>query len=342
MTRKIKAALVGVGLASAPHLKSLCELSELCQVKWVAARSEKRLDSVRKMLPDARFTTDLDQVLADPELDCVLLLTPPNTHLELGAKFAAAGKHVLVEKPLDISLPRSIELVEVCKANKVKLAVMLQHRCRESVVHLKSLIDQQELGELLSCAVTVRWWRDNTYYAEPGRGSYARDGGGVLMTQAIHTLDLLLFLVGQPSEIFSYMTTTKAHRIEAEDLATATLRFENKMLGTVHVTTAAPPGFPETIEISGIKGSVVLRAGELMVSHVDGREKVFGQSQSYGAGKDPMAFDHLSHKKVIEGFFKSILENTDNFVSGESALAVHRLISRMNDSARLGMPVSLE
>lgn len=164
MTRKINTAVVGVGLASAPHLKSLCALSEICQVKWVVARSEERFDSARKVLPASTFTTDIDRVVADPELDCVLLLSPPNTHLELGRKFAAAGKHVLVEKPLDISLQRSIELVELCKANKVKLSVMLQHRCRESVVHLKSLIDKQELGELLSCAVTVRWWRDNTYY----------------------------------------------------------------------------------------------------------------------------------------------------------------------------------
>ena len=189
-------AVVGAGMASAPHLASLLALQDRATVRHVVARSEERAGAFARQLPHARVTLDLDTALADEHVDGVLLLTPPHTHLELGAKIAAAGKHLLVEKPIDVTTDRARELVALCEARGIVAAAVLQHRTRDASRKLRQVLDARAFGEIHSASVAVPWWRPQSYYDEPGRGTLARDGGGVLMTQAIHTLDLFLWLVG--------------------------------------------------------------------------------------------------------------------------------------------------
>ena len=160
-----------------------------------------------------------------------MILTPPNTHLELVERFAAAGKHILLEKPLERSTERALRLVEAAEAAGVKLGVVFQHRFREASEHLRQLLRQRALGELAVVNVSCPWWRPQSYYDEPGRGTLARDGGGVLITQAIHTLDLTLSLAGPVAEVAAITGTTGLHRMETEDFAGGGLRFANGALG---------------------------------------------------------------------------------------------------------------
>ena len=179
----------------------------------------------------------------------MLILTPPNTHLELVERCAAAGKHILLEKPLEITYARAETLVK--RAAKVTLGVVLQHRFRPAAEKLHELLAAGKLGTLISASASIPNWRPQSYYDQPGRGTRARDGGGVLLTQGIHTLDLLTWFAGEAAEVKSYWTTTPVHRMETEDLACAALRFRNGALGVVHATTTAYPGYPERIELIG-------------------------------------------------------------------------------------------
>ena len=190
---RLRLAVIGAGLGSGPHFKSLQDLASEAEVVWVHARDATRL-AATPVPQGAQKTTRLEDILDDASVQAVLVLTPPNTHLALVQRLAQAGKHVLVEKPLEINLARAQALVQVCETHGVRLAVMLQHRLRPAAMRLRALLNAGELGQLVSASASVRWWRPQSYYDEPGRGTLARDGGGVLITQAIHTLDLLLSL----------------------------------------------------------------------------------------------------------------------------------------------------
>jgi predicted dehydrogenase len=260
----------------------------------------------------------------------VLVLTPPNTHLEIVERCAAAGKHVLLEKPLEVSTAKAEQLVK--KTSHVKLGVVLQHRFRPAAEKLRERLS--DLGQLVAASAAVPNWRPQTYYDQPGRGTRWRDGGGVLLTQAIHTLDLFLSFVGEPLEVKSFVTTTPIHRLETEDLAVAAVRFKSGALGTVHATTSAYPGFPERIELIGTRGTARLEGTSLNVQIQDQPAFSFSsESGAGGTGADPMAFPHDWHRGVLTDFLDSIEQNRDPRVSGAEELKVHRFIDRILQSA---------
>ena len=244
---RFNVAVVGAGLGSKPHFRALQDLRDDYPLTWVCARDAQRLQAAQ--LPDgARRTTRLEDILEDPRVRAVLVLTPPAAHLEVVRKVALAGKHVLVEKPLELDLERSRALVACCESANVLLAVMLQYRLREAALRLGRLLREGALGTLTSASANVRWWRPQSYYDELGRGTLARDGGGVLITQAIHTLDLFLTLIGTPKRVTGVVSTSPLHRMECEDCAAALLHYANGAVAVVQATTAAYPGHPERIE----------------------------------------------------------------------------------------------
>ena len=340
MSARLRIGVVGAGLGSAPHFKSLQELSDQVDVAWLHVRQPGRLGP--SALPQgAKVTGRYEDLLEDPLLQAVLILTPPNTHLDLVQRAARAGKHVLIEKPLEVSLAGAEELVAVCEQHQVLLAVMLQHRLRESSLALAALIASGELGELTGASCSMRWWRPQSYYDEPGRGTLARDGGGVLITQAIHTLDLLLNLTGLPAQVTALARTSAVHRMECEDSVVAVLSFANGAIGSLDATTAAYPGFSERIALNFTRGSASLEAGEMQAELMDGRRLCAGARQATGTGANVMAFDHQPHRAVIADFLQAIRQGQTPAVSGRSALQVHRLIAALTDSAQSGRAVSL-
>ncbi len=335
-------AIVGLGMAVTPHAKSLADLKDRVEVAAAFSPSEARRREFAAKFPFPAGA-DLDAILADKSIGAVMLLTPPNTHLDLVRRAAMAGKHILLEKPLEIDTPRALELVAAAKSAGVTLGVVLQHRFRPAGMKLAQIIESGALGPIVNCSTTIRLWRPQSYYDQPGRGTKARDGGGVLLTQGIHTLDLMLSLAGHVEEVSGFAATTRVHRMETEDLVCAAARFTGGAFGTIEATTAAYPGFPERIEIAGMRGTASLAGTELKVQFHDGSSVEMAPDRTAGGtGADPMAFPHDYHRAVLADFLDAIDEKRPPRVSGEEALRVHRLIDALLAAGASGERVTVE
>jgi UDP-N-acetyl-2-amino-2-deoxyglucuronate dehydrogenase len=338
---KLNVAIVGLGMAVTPHAKSYLDLAERVSVRYAYSPSKERRAAFATKFPFP-LANDLDTILRDKAVDAVAILTPPNTHLELVERCAAAGKHVLLEKPLEITTEGSRALVDACRRAGVKLGVTLQHRFRPAGLKLRELLAAGALGRIVAASTSIRLWRPQSYYDQPGRGVKARDGGGVLLTQGIHTLDLMLSLVGQAEEAVAYAATTPVHRMETEDLVAGAVRFAGNVYGTIDATTAAYPGFPERIELICERGTAVLAGTALDVFYQDGRhEAVAPDASPGGTGADPMAFPNEWHRALIADFLAAIAENREPRVSGAEALKVHNLIDALLQSAEQRRPVAV-
>lgn len=331
-SKKHRIALIGLGMAVTPHAQSLLDLRERVEVAYAFSRSAARRAQFAERF-DFPLCDDLTKILDDPSVDAVLIMTPPNTHLEIVQRCAAAGKHILLEKPLERDTARAEQLVALAEQAGVTLGVVFQHRFRPAAEHLRQLIESSALGRLAVINVAIPWWRPQSYYDEPGRGTRERDGGGVLITQGIHVLDLLLSLAGPISEVAAIAGTSALHRMESEDCVGAGLRFRNGALGALQATTALYPGFSERIELSGELGSAVLAGGHLQVFYQDGREETVGAAASTGGGADPMAFSHEPHRAVLTDFLDALAQQRAPRVTGRAALRVQRLIDALLQSA---------
>src|SRR5437868_1058902 len=339
---KHRIAIIGLGMAVTPHANSLIDLKDRVEVVHAFSPSEARRAAFAVKFPFP-LTGSLDTILADKSVDCVEILTPPGTHLDLVRRCAQAGKHILLEKPLEVSTERGAALVEAAATAGVTLAMMLQHRFRPAALKLRAMIRAGELGTIVNCSTVIRLWRPQSYYDVEGRGTRARDGGGVLVTQGIHTLDLMLSLAGPIAEVRSFATTSSVHRMETEDLVAAAVKYENGALGVIDATTAAYPGFPERIEIIGEKATASLVGSDLVVAHHDGR--VTEMKTEYGAGgtgADPMAFPNDWHRAVIADFLDALDEKREPAISGQEALKVHRLIDALLEAGATGRTVRVE
>jgi len=322
-----RVALVGLGMAVTPHAKSLVDLKQRAEVAYAYSPSAERR---RKFAERFAFplADRLETILDDRGVDAVLILAPPNTHLELVERCAAAGKHILLEKPLEITLSRAEQLVQ--KASNVTLGIVLQHRFRPAAEKVHELLASGRLGKLVSASASIGNWRPQSYYDQPGRGTRARDGGGVLLTQGIHTLDLLTWFAGEATEVKAYSTTTPVHRMETEDLACAALQFESGALGVVHATTTAYPGYPERIELIGTQGTALLEGTTLRAQFMDGTSaELKTEAAAGGTGADPMAFPHDWHRLLLADFLDALEQRRAPRSSGRETLKVHRLIERI-------------
>lgn len=334
--KRTRIGIVGLGMAAPPHAKSLIDLADRVEVAAAFSPTESRR---RAFASQFGFpTTDrLDAIMGNPSIDAVLVLTPPSSHLELVGKAAQAGKHILLEKPLEITMERAERLVEAAEVARVTLGVVLQHRFRPVSVALSGLVTEGRLGEIVGASAQLANWRPQSYYDQPGRGTRARDGGGVLLTQAIHTLDLLISVAGLPVEVTAYAATTPVHRMETEDIAAAAIRFGNGAIGTISATTTAYPGYPDAIELIGTKGAARIENTSLAAHFHDGSEfRLNDGTVGGGAGADPMAFPHQHHRAVLEDFLNAIERGGQPKVTGREALRVHRLIDALLRSAASG------
>ncbi len=339
---RLRVGLIGLGMAVTPHATSLRDLSDRVDVAHAFSPTATRRSAFSERFPEFPLADDLDAVLGDPGIDAVFILTPPNTHLELVRRCAAAGKHVLLEKPLEIDTRRAVELVDTCRTSGVRLGVMLQHRYRPTGLALREVLASGRLGAIAGCSTVCRLWRPQSYYDEPGRGDKDRDGGGVLMTQAIHTLDLMLSLAGPVQEVVGFAKTSALHRMQTEDMVAAAVRYANGALGTIDATTAAYPGYPERIELIGENGTAVLAGTSLLVQFHDGTTiSEDPPAAGDGTGADPMAFPHDWHRALITDFLDAIDADRDPPVNGETALNVHRLIDALLLAAETGGRVAV-
>ncbi len=338
------AALIGAGMVAKTHLAALAD-SQCANLACVVARSpEKAMGLLSEMTahyPKGAPVVHMVDAVADTSIDFAIVLTPPDARAEIIRPLAEAGKHILLEKPMGRNAQEAREVVEICEAAGVSLGVVLQHRMRESAQAARDLIESGALGALGVVEIAVPWWRDQSYYDEPGRGTYARDGGGVLISQAIHTLDLALSLAGPVETVQAMASTTRFHAMEAEDFVTAGLRFKGGAVGSIVASTASYPGGAESIRLHFEKGSLTLEGGALDLHWRDGRHEVIGAAAGTGGGADPMAFTHDWHQAVIDDFAASLDAGRAPAITGRDALAVHDLIDAIVESAAQNTPIEV-
>ncbi|ASJ71453.1 Gfo/Idh/MocA family protein [Granulosicoccus antarcticus] len=336
-----RVALVGLGMASKPHLEALKQLEGKVEIAGVYNRSPGPALKVAEQYGVPVFDS-IDAITADESVTAVILVTPPDQREALVRTFAAAGKHILTEKPIERSSEQASALVEICEAASVNFGVVFQHRFRAGALRLTEIMNNGLLGEIASVRVQVPWWREQSYYDVPGRGSYARDGGGVLISQAIHVLDLMLSLTGPAQSVQALCATTPIHQLEAEDFAAGCVRFASGAVGSIVATTVAFPGGAETLCIDGTLGSAILEAGKLSVHWRDGSSEELGETTGTGGGADPMAFPCDWHRDLIEDFVDSIQAGVQPRISGREGLRVHNLIDALVASSRQGQQVDVK
>ena len=341
MTKTHSVALIGLGMAVAPHAKSLRDLERQGRVRVAGGWSPSAERRARFAEAFGLPTVDsLERILDDKSIDTVLLLTPPNARSELLEKLARARKHVIMEKPIERTSAAAERLVRLCEAAGVRLGIVLQHRFRPAALKLRELLGAGALGDLSLVQLTVPWWRPQAYYDEPGRGTLARDGGGVLISQAIHSLDLMLSLAGPVIEVASIGGTSRLHRMETEDFVAAGLRFANGALGGVIATTGFYPGSPEQLILAGTKGTATLTGDALRVHYQSGHSESVESQGGTGGGADPMAFPHDAHLALITEFLDALDAGREPAVPGRQVLGVHHLIDALLLSSRRGQAMA--
>ena len=343
------AALIGTGMVAATHVRAIAATGGAVRLGAVCSRDPSRADRfVADTCPDAGVRTlpDARAVADDPDIDFAILCTPPNARADIVETLVAAGVPILMEKPIERTLVAATALVERCEAAGVPLGIVLQHRLRPAALELGAALESGELGDVHAVEITVPWWRPQAYYDEPGRGTFARDGGGVLMTQAIHALDLALHLVdpgtGPVARVQAMLRTTDLHRMEAEDFAAIGLDFASGAVGSVVAGTASFPGGSQVIALHGTRGSARLDANRLEIASRDGSTRTAGEAGGGGGGADPMAFTHDWHRAVIEDFAACLDGTREPVASGRDALAVHRLIDAAARSSAEGRAIDLD
>ncbi len=332
-------ALIGLGMVADTHLRALADLKDQLYLKGVCARSQSsgeafisRAENLCGHAP--HHYRSVDEIASDGEIDFAIVTTPPNARMDIARILAAANIDILMEKPVERDSKAAAEIVTQCESAGVKLGIVFQHRVRAASVRLREMIDAGAFGKLGLVEIVVPWWREQAYYDEPGRGTYARDGGGVLISQAIHTLDLMLSLTGPVDEVQAMACTTAFHRMEAEDFVTAGLAFENGAVGSLVASTASFPGAAESITLHFDNAVALLKSGRLDIAWRDGRTETFGADTSTGGGADPMAFTHAWHRDVIEDFARAVAGDEDPPCPGREALNVHILIDALVQSSR--------
>lgn len=334
--------IVGAGMAAKPHALALQALADDIAVLGVFRRNAAERDAfcAQYGFPPAE---SLEVLLADPQIDALLVLTPPNAREAIVKAAAGAGKHILMEKPAERTTAAAERIVAVCEAADVTLGIVFQHRFRAASKALAEAIADQRFGRLQAVQVIAPWWRPQAgYYDKPGRGTLEQDGGGVLITQAIHSLDLMLSLTGPVREVTAFAATTGLHQMETEDFVAAGLAFANGAVGALLATTANYPGGPESLTFNFDAASATLSGGTLTISWMDGRSETVGEPSQSGGGADPMAFPFDWHKALIADFADALSSGRQPESSGRTALAVHRLIDALTASAEQGHRVRVE
>ena len=332
--------VVGAGMGAKPHAMALQSLAGSIEVRGVYRRNRAELDTFCQAygFPAA---DSYEAMLADPAVEAVLILTTPNAREALVDAAARAGKHVLMEKPVERTLAAAQRIVAICDAAHIKLGIIFQHRFRRASRILAEMVAENRYGRLEAVHLVVPWWRPQSYYDQPGRGTLAQDGGGVLLTQAIHSLDLMLSLCGQVDAVTAMAKTTRLHQMETEDFVSAGLEFANGAVGAVMATTASFPGGPESLTLNFAHATATLTSGNLTIRTMAGETITEGETSQGGGGADPMAFPFDWHAAQIANFVDAVRGDRQPLSNGHTALHVHRLIDAMMSSAREGKRVAV-
>jgi predicted dehydrogenase len=342
-------AIVGGGVIGPTHAAAIDALRNARLVAVVDEDAERARDLADPF--GAEAATELDRVLDRSDVDVVTVCVPSGRHAEIGTRAAAAGKHVIVEKPLEVTLEAADRLIAAARSAGVRLGVISQHRFDPGVRRMKDLIESGRLGRLVLGDAYVKWYRTQQYY-ESGdwRGTWELDGGGCLMNQGVHYVDLLQWMMGPVERIFGRCRTAD-HDIDVEDVATALLSFQNGAVGVIEASTAVYPGMEERLEVTGTGGTLVVQSGALRVCELkdEGGEvppyrRTLSEPEGGSGGSaaaDPAAVGTDSHRAQLADFLDAIERDRAPAVSGEDARRPLEVILGVYESARTGREVTL-
>jgi predicted dehydrogenase len=340
--------IVGCGMISTFHARAIADVKG---AKLVAC-FDTRGPAAEKFATDfkCKAYTDLKAMLADPKVSIVTIATPSGAHMEPAVAAARAGKHVIVEKPLEITLKKCDAIINACKKARVQLGAIFPSRFHDSSVKIKRAIEGGRFGKLTLGDAYVKWYRTQQYYDSGAwRGTWALDGGGALMNQAIHSVDILTWLMGPVVEVQANSATLAHERIEVEDAVVATLKFANGALGVIEATTAAYPGYLKRIEIHGSEGSALLEEEDLKAWDFAKPRKedkaileAMKQHKSTGGGaSDPTAIGHHGHAIQFRDFLEAVKKNRPPAIDGYEGRRSVEIILGVYKAAETGKVVKL-
>ncbi len=353
MSKKVRCAVVGLGAIGPTHVESLgridnAELVAVCDVV------REKADAVAQA-QGCKAYYDFDEMLKDGDIDLVHLCVPSGMHADLGVRAAKAGKHVLTEKPIDVTLEAADRLIAACHEAGVVLSCISQHRFDDAMLEAREALEQGLFGKLTFGGSHTKWYRSQEYYdSGDWRGTWALDGGGALMNQSVHYVDLLQYMMGPAEEVSAYCATLAHERIEVEDVAAATIKFQNGALGLLEGNTAAFPGYCTRLDIYGTDGGIIIENDQIR----DRRFRAEGEGGGafYGSishtpkggaaagktGASSAAIGASSHQRQIQDVVDAILEGRAPKVTGEEARSPLAIILAVYESARTGAPVKVK
>ena len=335
----INCAIIGCGVISPTHALCLHELTEARLVAVCDSVEDKAL-KLAETYP-AEVYTDYKAVLERPDIDLVCVCTPSGLHAEVGIAAALAGKHVIVEKPIDIGLESAQALVAACKKAGVKLSCILQHRFDPAVIDLKAALKEGLLGELHFGGAHTQWYRAAEYYAQDAWRNVF--GGGSLINQSVHYIDLLQYVMGPVAEVHAYAGNRSHPASGVDDIAAAVVKFRSGAMGVIESMTCAWPGFATRLEVFGEDGGVVLENDRVKEWKLRSGSQPSGSFQGGAviAGSSSVDIWHQAHKRQIQDVLEAVRDNRDPLVSGEDGLAALEIILAMYQSAHTRAPVLL-
>src|SRR5215204_6502896 len=286
-TKPARIALVGVGVIGRHHGRVISELADRVELVAVVDVVSERAETLAAERGGKAFTS-LSDALAAVDIDIVVACTPTGRHGEVAIEALEAGKHVIIEKPAETTVAKTDQIIEAQRKAGTLVAVISQHRFDQSTEIALAAIARGELGRLTTGIASIDWWRGQSYYdSGDWRGTWELDGGGALMNQGVHTIDLLVATMGRPVEVFAYTGTLAHERMEVEDAAVAVVRFESGALGVLHATTAAYPGLSARLQVHGDQGSIVIDNDLLTFIHATPKEGA-AEEKLMGSKKDSL------------------------------------------------------
>ena len=338
-------ALVGAGLGAKIHASQLAEMEQADAVA-VYARNGERARAFADRYGIGKAYSDYREMLADGDVDAVIITTPNGLHLEFAAPAAEAGKHVVIEKPLEISMDRAERIVAACRKHNVLHSVIYQLRFGIAANRVRDAIRSGQLGKVFLCDAYDKEYREPSYYGnDPWRGTRELEGGGALMTQSTHVIDLLQWLAGKVKSVYAKKKTA-VHDIEVEDLAIAMLTFESGALGVLQTATSTYPGFKSRIEIHGENGSVIFTPeyDRMVFWRVrDSAERVDTPADfDFADVSDPHLLPFVWHRRQLQDIAEAIVEGREPSVTAEDGLAAMRIKEAIYESAESGREVLVD
>lgn len=335
MSSEIGFGVVGCGMIGAVQAAAIGQIGG-ARLVAVCGRDERRTSEFAARFGATAYT-DFDRFLDHPNLRIVTICTPSGMHADQGARAARAGKHVLVEKPIEISLERADQLIDACREAGVKLGVIFQSRFLPAAGKIKRAVDEGRLGRLILGDAYVKWYRAPEYYAAGSwHGTLDLDGGGALINQAIHTVDLLQWVMGPFETALALKSALRYPHIEAEDTLVAALRFQNGALGVIEAATSIKPGFKRRLEISGERGTVILDGDSIGLWAIEGEEVDQSEQEQITDGStNPAAISNEGHRRQLEDMMMAVIEDRPPLVDGIEGRKSLELVEAVYNSVKV-------